>query len=805
MKTAFLLFFFLMLLSTYARAQQTFNSLNVKDLNVNGNIQVVSTTESSKPCPSMTETQRDALTPAIGHCIYNNEALQLNIYDGSDWQSAGGGGIDNWLTATPYDIGSVVIESNKIYQANTGHTSGTFATDIANWTQLAHNVSDASGTLPLANGGSNKSITASNGAIAYSDTDSLELLAPGTSGQVLQANGVAAPTFVNKSISGKAQNGASVTVEEIQTSNNNLTETSANKYSIDDCGSSNNILANCGFEHTTYSTSWTTGGTATPSVNTTATYLSQGVKSLKFTASSQTFTLVQDSTLYAAGWSAGAQGVILLDLWSTHNADITICARSAGTTLSTGCYTVTASQRTGSLNTIALPIILGATSNGVSISGASGTGDTYIDKIRLSQDTLKQDIGVIGPWTSYTPTLTGVGTITSSAFLWRQVGESIEVEGTWTNGTVAASLASISLPNSYTLSTSKLSKNNTTLNPGSIVGEYTNDVASQLGSLVTATGTSVDLVYFGHIIGGTAHQTPQNASTIINTGTTVAIKFSVPIAQLANSTLIYKSSCGAECVDTLTAKISTAPAVSDLNVAGWITSVASSGTNSQVKTLTIPSGVLTVVPTCQCTVTETASTADRSCKHDIANSTTTSLVFNTSTNGAASNERFGVSCSKTGADFVASRTITGSFLPPTDEITVDTGNGHGSTNTKIRRFTNTRKNIGSCIVYADSATLGGSFTINTGCTGNYTISYSDRLTSSTEVFGITVNDSAPTTNFPLTYAQGQRALTTSVSTVPGAVSWTGYLAAGDIVRAHTNGSANSGDSQCMFTIKKVSL
>lgn len=51
------------------------------------------------------------------------------------------------------------------------------------------------GTLPLARGGTNKSMTASNGAVVYSDADSLELSAVGSSGQVLTSGGAGAPTW----------------------------------------------------------------------------------------------------------------------------------------------------------------------------------------------------------------------------------------------------------------------------------------------------------------------------------------------------------------------------------------------------------------------------------------------------------------------------------------------------------------------------------------------------------------------------------------------------------------------------------
>lgn len=54
---------------------------------------------------------------------------------------------------------------------------------------------DATGVLPLANGGTNKNITASAGAVAYTDSDSFELTSVGTSGQALISGGTGAPTW----------------------------------------------------------------------------------------------------------------------------------------------------------------------------------------------------------------------------------------------------------------------------------------------------------------------------------------------------------------------------------------------------------------------------------------------------------------------------------------------------------------------------------------------------------------------------------------------------------------------------------
>lgn len=86
-------------------------------------------------------------------------------------------------------------------------------------------------------------------------------------------------------------------------------------------------------------------------------------------------------------------------------------------------------------------------------------------------------------------------------------------------------------------------------------------------------------------------------------------------------------------------------------------------------------------------------------------------------------------------------------------VWVHTGNGFGSTNTKHRRYTTTKTNVGTAITYADSATNGATFTINES--GDYQMILCDRNTTASRdvYFGIAVNSSAGTTNI-----QGDAAL-----------------------------------------------
>ena len=116
--------------------------LGVGTVDTSSIFEAFSTTKGTRPCPTMTEVQRDAIAaPAGGLCVYNSITDKLNIYNSTlvIWESAGGGGLDKWITGAAYIIDDVIWEplSDKIYRCNTGHTSGVFATDIANWTELS--------------------------------------------------------------------------------------------------------------------------------------------------------------------------------------------------------------------------------------------------------------------------------------------------------------------------------------------------------------------------------------------------------------------------------------------------------------------------------------------------------------------------------------------------------------------------------------------------------------------------------------------------------------------------------------------
>lgn len=271
--------------------------------------------------------------------IKNNGAFQV-MYDTvtSRWHmlsGASGGGISNWVTGTSYKVGDVVIQSSKIYQALLDHTSGTFATDLAaaDWTQIA------------------------------------------------------------KNLTGLPQYGSAISsLEELQVPNNQFTLTATNKFLIENCGNSNNILYNCGFEHSSLTTNWVAiAGTS----STLTTNIIGGLKAHRKTYTAAAVSMTQDSTLYQDAFTDGIQGVASMYVrTSVTSTPLYMCPRQAGafpSSLTSRCATIIAD---GKWHPYRVPFTLGATSNGVGVTsnGVNVSGTVDFDHAYAGISDLKQDV-----------------------------------------------------------------------------------------------------------------------------------------------------------------------------------------------------------------------------------------------------------------------------------------------------------------------------------------------------------------------------------------------------------------------------
>ena len=151
----------------------------------------------------------------------------------------------------------------------------------------------------------------------------------------------------------------------------------------------------------------------------------------------------------------------------------------------------------------------------------------------------------------------------------------------------------------------------------------------------------------------------------------------------------------------------------------------------------------------------------------------------------------------------ATSTQMGLVKAPNGEVFLTVGNGHGSSSTKIRRWTTSQTETGTSITYADSSTLGATFTINEA--GVYAISYSDYATAdSNNAFGISVNSTQLTTNInSLTAADIVFLAYTHTAAIPSFAGTTVPLAAGDVIRCHTAAGTNAVNNKSWVRITQV--
>lgn len=140
---------------------------------------------------------------------------------------------------------------------------------------------------------------------------------------------------------------------------------------------------------------------------------------------------------------------------------------------------------------------------------------------------------------------------------------------------------------------------------------------------------------------------------------------------------------------------------------------------------------------------------------------------------------------------IAENALAVGYQSPRSESFFYVGNGHGSTNTKIRNFTNV-VNVGTAITGAVSATLGASFTINEP--GIFEFVCTDARVAGSEDVGFSVNSSQLTTNVAsITQAYpgslSGRMVYCEIPAADRAVNCSSgpwYLPAGAVVRWHTN-------------------
>jgi hypothetical protein len=453
----------------------------------------------------------------------------------------------------------------------------------------------------------------------------------------------------------------------------------------------------------------------------------------------------------------------------------------------------------------------------------------------------QSQMGVAGSdWISYTPTTAGIGTPTITYAQYRRIGSSIEVSAKIVTGTVAASAFKVSLPSGITANVSVDS-----LLEGTFGGSYNGSNFSGVVPIVLSSDPTN--IQFGRNNSSTVF-TPINGNALANNGDVYTFTASVPVvgwssnvsmsessvfnisSYLANGTRVtstptklgeYRTRTRNTSAQTATDNApGTSPSIADgmkfftraYNTAGnstdtelWDIYV---GKNKTIKPLwyntTGRTGNL-------CVDTQIVDGADGQVGTQHTYDPTTG-VFSLWPNAAPSATNGGAWVGKTG---MGAQTTSGYFdvvvsenaamvsaQNPRSSVRISNGNGFGSTNTKIRRFSTTVSSTGTAITYADSAADGATFIINES--GVYAVSYSDLNSGAGAKHGISVNSTQLTTSIASITNADILAVSVSATGSEATTSYTGIFNAGDVVRAHTDGTQDATSGGVRFTITKVS-
>ena len=666
-------FLFLMLIPTMVAAQQTINGLNIK-----GKLDVISTTKSSNPCPSMTEAQRDSIiVPATGSCVYNTNALSLNIYDGAEWKTAGGGGISLWLTLTNYKIDDVVIDSNKIYKSLSDHTSGVFATDLANgeWVEVSAQ-QDLIGEVTTIG----SSATVTNDAViaktltgfasaagTMSSTDSIL--------QALQkADGNTALRLGNTK---SDVDGSSVVTTELQTPNGQLTTTDTNKRRIET--GNGNLLSNPSFEAGTYNSGWTCSLGST-TLETTA--KTDGNKANAINSIGAGVRCYQTSTTNAANLK-GLLGSAILKVKTTDSI-YKVCGLVDGNAAANerNCITVKPTSADLPFYPARTDFYMGGTSNGIVVYTTTTTSqptvidDAFVGVFNGGISTFSNNYNP----TAYTPTISGFGTPSNvQCYQWRNNTKGF-IDCRFVAGTPTGVNGTVSLPSGWTIASTP------TYTTSFKVGDGVRDAgASAYEKNLIVIGqngaTSVGFSYAG--TNTNAPLTLQLGSTLTGAGAVINFQANFDVAGWEANTNAAIAGCvdAVGCSDEFRANVTTtsgAVANEDLD---WIASC----TAANATACTFKTGIFTVAP--NCTLGTSAGNVIQHYFDGLPNSTGFSVrSYNTTTGAPQASATTQVSCKKSGVDLKPKTVVVSPLqgyvkVPGAENLNVETFSvKYGTTN-----------------------------------------------------------------------------------------------------------------------------
>lgn len=166
---------------------------------------------------------------------------------------------------------------------------------------------------------------------------------------------------------------------------------------------------------------------------------------------------------------------------------------------------------------------------GGTMAGAIAMGTNKITGV--GNGTAAQDVAAFGQipvftaWAAWTPTFGGLGTVVNIAFYWRRVGESMEIQGFATTGTVSGANAQFTLPNSLATPSTIVTASGSDY---SIVGNF--GVAQNSANYCPVLSAPAEThLFFGSAGAGTKATNIALGTGAFSTGVNFSLHASVPI------------------------------------------------------------------------------------------------------------------------------------------------------------------------------------------------------------------------------------------------------------------------------------
>lgn len=425
--------------------------------------------------------------------------------------------------------------------------------------------------------------------------------------------------------SAKGQQQASGTAATtIQVPENQATKVSASATLLET--GNKNLLVNPSFEHSTFSTGWTSSG-CSALAGSGAGLVAHGMNSYRIFCTAATPSLQQESTTNASAL-AGSQMLAMVRV-KTALTDVKVCAVQDSVVSTTLCVDVQSNDSFAIPYKV--PFVAGSTSSGIWIGSASSkSGSIYVDDAFVGPVDLKHDNAACADVfceTEFSATISTTSTVSNE-----NLTDFINGNCTYSSGDHTCTFGT---------------------NIFSVAPNCTVSINASSGSIAGITSTSATQV-------------------VVRTRTTVDAQLSFKLAcqkqgadyvsAKARTGAYYSATCGAACLDKFSAKFSSGGVASAEDVE-WVTGNASVA--SSVYTITVAG--FTVAP--KCTATTAAGGTNRGVDVNVTSATTVVVRTFAADSGGAIDAAFTLKCEKTGVDFIATRTIVGQF----NEVTIAPG------------------------------------------------------------------------------------------------------------------------------------